>query len=405
MCIRKWLRLAFFNLFIVSLAGVLLRYKILFYLPWIDQKNLLHGHSHFAFSGWVSQALMALIAHSVTSSTPQKFERYNKVLWLNLACAWGMLLSFPVQGYGLISILFSNGAIAAGVWFALLLFRDVKTLPEKTVSHKWFLAGSVFNVLSSLGAFSLAYMMATHHSTPDHYLSSVYFFLHFQYNGWFSFAVLGLLAGKLTEAGINDTDNMRIYLLFVYAAVPAYLLSVLWLNLPVYLYAFVIAAVGMQIAGCIYLLRALYNAWPYLRQVLGATQHKILSLSLLAFTIKIVLQAASVVPVLSNLAFGFRPIVIGYLHLVLLGFISLFILGYSLRLLVPATRKLAATGVWVFVSGVILNEIVLMTQGAADIAYLAVPFSNEILMIIAIIIASGLAMLNLSANDVKKGVL
>ena len=111
------------------------------------------------------------------------------------------------------------------------------------------------------------------------------------------------------------------------------------------------------------------------------------------------------VPALSNLAFGFRPIVIGYLHLVLLGFISLFILGYSLRLLVPATRKLAVTGVWVFVSGVILNEIVLMTQGAADIAFQAVPFSNEILMVTAVIIASGLAMLNLSANEVKKCVL
>ena len=57
----------------------------------------------------------------------------------------------------------------------------------------------------------------------------------------------------------------------------------------------------------------------------------ILTLSFLALTIKFMLQSGSVIPSLSTLAFGFRPIVIGYLHLVLLGFTTLFLLGSMLE--------------------------------------------------------------------------
>ena len=49
----KWLRISLFNLMLVAFLGMILRYKILFSLPFLDQKHLLHAHSHFAFSGWV----------------------------------------------------------------------------------------------------------------------------------------------------------------------------------------------------------------------------------------------------------------------------------------------------------------------------------------------------------------
>ena len=45
-------------------------------------------------------------------------------------------------------------------------------------------------------------------------------------------------------------------------------------------------------------------------------------------TLKLLLQFGSVIPAVSKLAFGFRPIVIAYLHLVLLAIISLFLLFY-----------------------------------------------------------------------------
>ena len=44
---QKWLRIAFLNLLIVALLGGLMRYKIAYSLPFIDQRNFMNAHSHF----------------------------------------------------------------------------------------------------------------------------------------------------------------------------------------------------------------------------------------------------------------------------------------------------------------------------------------------------------------------
>ena len=44
-----WFRIAVFNLLLAF--GVLLRYKIAYSLPFMQQKHMLHAHSHFAFTG------------------------------------------------------------------------------------------------------------------------------------------------------------------------------------------------------------------------------------------------------------------------------------------------------------------------------------------------------------------
>ena len=49
-----WLKFSVFNFCIVALIGVLMRYKIAYSLPFLDQKFLQHGHSHFAFYGWIT---------------------------------------------------------------------------------------------------------------------------------------------------------------------------------------------------------------------------------------------------------------------------------------------------------------------------------------------------------------
>jgi len=58
---KNWYRLALFNLIVLTLLGLILRYKINFPLDFLEQKNLLHAHSHFAFNGWVSFLLQVLI--------------------------------------------------------------------------------------------------------------------------------------------------------------------------------------------------------------------------------------------------------------------------------------------------------------------------------------------------------
>ena len=114
----------------------------------------------------------------------------------------------------------------------------------------------------------------------------------------------------------------------------------------------------------------------------------------IALSVKLCLQAGSVIPSLSRLAFGFRPIVIGYLHLVLLGVITLFILSYSIAFKIIPVNKRTRGGIIVFTGGIIANEILLMVQGIADLNYESVPFINEMLLAAALILFAGILIIN-----------
>ena len=308
---HKWLRIAFLNLLIVSVLGVILRYKIAFSLPFIDQKNLLHGHSHFAFTGWITQALMFLLIRQLKHDEQCiVIKKYKWILLSNLLTAFGMLLSFPVEGYGLFSIIFSTLSIFVSYWFAIVFWKDLKLQPIKLLSHKWFKAAVFFNALSSIGAFTLAYIMVKKIMIQKLSLLSVYFFLHFQYNGWFFFACLGLLISVI-EQYINDKRLLNIiFLSFFIACFPAYFLSALWLTLPTVIFLMVIASALTQIIAWSFLI---YCIWIYRTSFSNISSFSInlFKLSALALTLKLLLQLISTIPSLSQLAFGFRPIVIG----------------------------------------------------------------------------------------------
>src|SRR5450755_456848 len=67
--IQRRIKFSLISLAAVAFLGCILRYKIAFSLSFINQKYLLHAHSHFAFTGWITQALMAcLIGHLSKSS-------------------------------------------------------------------------------------------------------------------------------------------------------------------------------------------------------------------------------------------------------------------------------------------------------------------------------------------------
>ena len=81
--IQKWISIAFINLLIVASLGVIMRYKIAYYLPFIEQNNFLHAHSHFAFSGWVTQILMVLMWAFLYNYLPA--DSLKKYKWLLIA--------------------------------------------------------------------------------------------------------------------------------------------------------------------------------------------------------------------------------------------------------------------------------------------------------------------------------
>ena len=118
----------------------------------------------------------------------------------------------------------------------------------------------------------------------------------------------------------------------------------------------------------------------------------------IALSIKLILQVGSTIPSLSKLAFGFRPVIIGYLHLMFLGVITLFIIGFCKMNQFINTSRGGNTGILIFVSGIIINEILLMIQGLSYMNYLSVPYINELLLGAAICMLCGVSLLNLGSR-------
>jgi hypothetical protein len=247
--VRFWLNFSIINLLIVATLGTLMRYKIGFNFPFFDQSKVLHSHSHFAFSGWVTNTIYVLIVYYLMQHIPNlHFRKYSSLIAANLFCAYGMLVSFIVQGYGQVSISFSTGTIIISCIFAVFAFRDF----NKTgywPSIPWFKAALCFNIISAAGTFYLAFIMMQGHHDQRWYLAAIYFYLHFSYNGFFIFSCMGLLFFMLPSILPSYLYNKNIFRLFIGSIIPAYFLSVLWAGLPLWLYIIVVVAAFAQLAG------------------------------------------------------------------------------------------------------------------------------------------------------------
>ncbi|MEO7264868.1 MAG: hypothetical protein ABIW38_08145 [Ferruginibacter sp.] len=368
-----------------------MRYKIAFYLPFIEQKHILHSHSHFAFAGWITQVLMLLLVHHLSMKQGEQIlKKYRWLLYANLITAYGMLISFMIQGYAFFSISFSTLSIFVSYVFAVYYWKDLNRMNKKLVSNKWFKASLVFSVISSLGAFGLAFMMANKMMQQHWYLGLIYFFLHFQYNGWFFFAGMGLLVSRLEIIDVVAKKLKIAFQLFCFACVPAYFLSALWMPFPRIIYYFIIAAVIAQLIGWLLMLKVFFQTRAFISHDFSKYGKILLLLSAIAFTIKLLLQSGSIHPSLSQLSYSFRPIIIGYLHLVLLAVTSIFIIGYIISFNLIAISRLLLTGIFIFVAGIIINELLLMLQGVTALTYNSIPNINELLMVAAVILFTGI---------------
>lgn len=394
--INYWIKISLINFLIVALAGIVLRYKITFPLPIIEQKHLLHGHSHFAFTGWVSLALMALMVnYLMKSGVIANYKKYHWMLIANLITAYGMLFTFIIEGYAFFSITFSTLSIFVSYFFIYHYWKDINHSRIQTHIAIWFKTTLILWGVSSLGAFTLAFLMANKILIQELYFASIYFFLHFQYNGWFVFACFGLLFSML---GVENNDSLvkisrGTFRLLAITIVPTYFLSVLWVKLPGYLYWIAAISAFLQLIVIRYAYQILSIVWYRYIKSFSPITRWVLTLSCISFCLKLILQSLSVFPYFGNFAFSLRPVVIGYLHLCFLCVISFAILGFFNEQLTIQGKKLNLAGLSIFISGVLLQEFVLMIQAIDIIIQKPLTHAFVILLLSAIVIAIGLAII------------
>lgn len=379
---KNWILILVINLCAVALMGVLMRYKIIYSLPFLDQKHLQHAHSHFAFIAWVSQAIYLILIHFLDKRIPIQHNTYTRILWVHNVLSWAMLFSFLFKGYHLSSNLFSFGIVANSLFFTYVFVRDSKKLAGYKVLKYWFYAALLFNFISYLGTYYLAYMMINKIYHQQMQLASIYFYLHFQYNGWFLFACLGLMFYQ-TSKHIIIPHQQKIFWVFFLSTLPNYFLSILWLKIPSSLYVLVTLSAFSQVLVWAYIFFHLYINRALLTGVGDRLYKWMVIILVIAFSVKLIVQLISTIPYISHLAYSLRPIVIAYLHLVLLVIITLFLLQYLYKEILGI--KITSTLMFFFV-GVIINEILLGVQGFAGMFLINIAAIHYYLLLASIAI-------------------
>ncbi len=373
-----------------------MRYKIGFEFPFFSQKNIQYAHSHFAFAGWVAQALYVLILRfTLLNNIVINARRYNIALIFNLCCSYGMLVSFFIQGYQFISIFFSTGTIIVAYYYTYIFFEDIKKNSFAHNSIVWFKSALWFNIFSTFGTFYLAYMMSSGRFNEHHYLASIYFYLHFQYNGFFIFTCIGLLLQEINNYLPSFKYEKKTFHLFFWACIPCYFLSILWAELPLWLYVLIVIAAFAQLLAWVLLLKEIRKSLSTLQHLTAISKIAFFFIGI-CFSIKLILQLGSTIPSLSDLAYGFRPVVIAYLHLVLLAVISIFLIAFMYATKLIPNNKISRTSIALLILGILLNELILAIQGIYAFSYSSIPMVNENLFVVSIIIVSALFLLNVS---------
>ena len=381
-----WLKTSVLNFFIVSVLGVLMRYKIAFSLPFVEQKHLQEAHSHFAFYGWITLAIYVLIINSLQKYLQnQQLKKYNVLFILNLVAAYIMLFAFLWKGYFIGSIIASALALLVSFVFFFFLIHDLKNI--NIIEKPWFLGGLFFAVLSSLGIFSLSYMMISKNINQDFYLASTYFYLHFQYNGFFIFSCIGLLMNSLQKikVEISPKINKSIFWLMFIGCLVGYGLSVLWMKLPLWLFIIIVLATLAQTLGAFKLYQLVKTNWGNAVASWSPMQRFVMMYVGFAFFVKILLQLGSNIPAISQFTFGFRNIVIAYLHLVLLMCIAAFLINQILATQLFKINNSLLNSFKLLLTGIFLNELVLGLMGILSIKYISIPFAPYLLFAIAIL--------------------
>lgn len=378
--------LPFINLQIATLLGVFLRYLQVSHVEGLNFKYVLHAHSHVAFLGWVFMGLFLLLVNTVVPEEKRGRQVYRDLYILNQISVLGMLLSFPVQGYALFSITFSTLHIILSYIFAVAVWKDTVSLRSKTIQY-FLRAALIFMVISSFGPWSLAAIMAKGMSGTPLYDLSIYFYLHFQYNGWFTFALLALLL-VVTGNPLPEKEGKLFFWLLIIATVPAYASSVLFVqqSFAASFISFLSAALELFALG--YLLKI------YLRSkgsgIMTGVTGLLVQASLLCLLVKTGIQIGAAF----FTAFHIRHFLIGYLHLALLGFVSLMLLGLLVHYAKPDRHQSKLRwGAYLYLTGFVLSETLIFLQGFMAWAGLGmIPSYFMILLLVSVPIPLGVGL-------------
>jgi len=387
----SWVLVSLLNFVVASVMGVLLRFVFIAEVPWMDYRNMLHGHSHVAMLGWVYLILFALLIDAFVPRTKKYSPFYNRLFWFTQLTVIGMMISFPIQGYAAVSITFSTLHIIASYAFVWRIWKDI------SIDNGQILllvkASLLFLIISTIGIWGMGPVMALQLRNDPIYMVVVQFYLHFQFNGWFALAVLALLIYQLNQWGLSIKDHhfMRFFGIYIISLTLTFFQVLHWAYLDHYMYVVNAVGVILQVVAFGYLLLPLKGKLLNVLAKKKATIQWLVGFGLVSLIIKVAIQAALVVPEVTEISTTIRQFMIGYIHLTMLGFITGFIL---LLLYLKEVAVVNTSGIYIFSIGYIMTEAILFIQGTFFWARWGVlPYYHEVLLGFSFLLPIGLLVM------------
>ena len=338
-------------------------------MPAIDYNDLLNTHPHFAFGGWVTLALLVLMTNTFLNDKQRDKPVYQYIFWSIFLSSWAYVFILPFSGYATISRYISIVFILTTYVFTWLYFKDIRSsFRDGKVSRTVYLlsfSGLICLVLSSVGPFMLTYLFAVKSLNAVLYRDALFSYLHLQYNGFFTLSVFALLFQKLElNLSLKEQKNVhRFSVWLVVSVLPSMFLSYHWSDPSDYFHAIAYSGSTLSLISLVlfiivfrYIVKVYKSLSPLLKSI-GF-------LSLFSFMMKMLLQSLTIFNIIGNPVFGDRPIIIGFLHMVFLGFVTLFLLIYFAQTgIFHINKRITRYSLVLFTFGVVINEVFLWTQG------------------------------------------
>jgi hypothetical protein len=311
-----WLCLAWFIL--AASTGAMIRYWMLAGFPaGLNYGNVRHAHSHLMYFGWVTPLLMALISGNLSrrlgGAIVSSFRRVIAVVLILSVTTYPAFFLWGYQPAQLggktipISVILSGLNILAWYVFMGLYFHHTCGLSRRAPLRYWD-ASLVFLALASLGAWGRAALVSLHIDDVFITTAMVHLFLDLFADGWFLLAVLGLAYAAFPDL-VKEPAGKEDW--FIFLGLPLTFL----LGVPVDLTPASLLAVHFR------------RLWPRLRRQPGS----VWLIPALFLGLKAGLEAGvSITPLaVWGERMGLR---IFYLHVFLLGFVSLSLLAAASNL-------------------------------------------------------------------------
>lgn len=379
---RKDIQWAFLYFIITILLGLSLRVSYIADV-FFNIRHVTHSHSHIGLLGWIYTILSSLICQYFLRETDRK--PYFILFLCTQFCILGMLFSFPFGGYFLYSIIFSSLFIICTYWFSIFFLKRSKKYNfirfsisksidvenDKPLSLKFVHWGIYFLILSSIGIWLLPVAIVKAGKGSDWYNSALYFFLHFQYNGWFLAVLFGLLVGEIEHKSLLNSKRLKGALYnFVIGTIGSVTLSwVGFFNEPI---LYIIGNIsGFLLLASIF---ELYRAYMQLEKPAFLMQ-----MFLLLCMLKTIFMFLGSFPWIAEVVLPNREFVISYLHFTFLGVIGFGVLHFlekNLHIYFPYWSLSLYTTAFVG------SEILITYKGIAILCELFVPDNYYLLLVV-----------------------